>query len=61
MVSIAVLYPMLALIDVFLDIARCRRARRVQDWLAQPGRMLVLLMSLPNDRPALLPAHEPVE
>ena len=70
--SIEALYPMLALIHVFLDNARYHHARLVQDWLAQPGRRIKLLMSeahqmplmrgeLPNDRAALLPAHEPVE
>jgi DDE superfamily endonuclease len=56
--SIAALYPMLAFIHVFLDNARYHHARHVQDWLAQPGCRITLLMSLPNDRPALLPAHE---
>jgi transposase len=33
---------MLALIQVFLDNARYHHARLVQDWLAQPGRRVVL-------------------
>jgi hypothetical protein len=41
-----------------LDDARCHHARHVQDWLAQPGCRITLLMRLPNDRPALLAAHE---
>ena len=56
--SIAALYPMLAFIHVFLDNARYHHARHVQDWLAQPGCRITLLMSLSNDRPALLAAHE---
>jgi adenosylmethionine-8-amino-7-oxononanoate aminotransferase len=35
---IEALYPALALTHVFLDNARYRRARLVQDRLAQPGR-----------------------
>ena len=40
--SIEALYPMLALIHVFLDNARYHHARLVQQWLAQPGRRIVL-------------------
>ena len=36
--AIEALYPMLALIHVFLDNARYHHARLVQEWLAQPGR-----------------------
>ena len=35
--SIAALYPMLALIHVFLDNARYHHAKLVQEWLARPG------------------------
>src|SRR5450830_1650788 len=40
--SIEALYPMLALIHVFLDNARYHHARLVQEWLAQPGRRIKL-------------------
>ena len=40
--SIEALYPLLALIHVFLDNARYHHARLVQDWLAQPGRRIRL-------------------
>ncbi len=40
--SIELLYPLLALIHVFLDNARYHHARLVQDWLAQPGRRIKL-------------------
>ena len=35
--SLEALYPMLAVIHVFLDNARYHHAKLVQDWLAQPG------------------------
>ena len=35
--AIAALYPLLALIHVFLDNARYHHARLVQEWLARPG------------------------
>ena len=35
--SIEALYPLLALIHVFLDNARYHHARLVQEWLARPG------------------------
>src|SRR5450830_923990 len=35
--SIEALYPLLALIHVFLDNARYHHAKLVQEWLAQPG------------------------
>ena len=35
--SIAALYPLLALIHVFLDNARYHHAKLVQEWLARPG------------------------
>jgi transposase len=40
--SIEALYPMLALIHVFLDNARYHHAKLVQEWLAQPGRRIKL-------------------
>jgi hypothetical protein len=40
--AIEALYPMLALIHVFLDTARYHHAKLVQDWLAQAGRRVVL-------------------
>ena len=40
--SIEALYPMLALIHVFLDNARYHHAQLVQEWLAEPGRRIVL-------------------
>ena len=40
--SIEALYPMLALIHVFLDNARYHHAKLVQEWLAQPGRRIAL-------------------
>jgi len=40
--SIEAIYPMLALIHVFLDNARYHHAKLVQEWLAQPGRRIKL-------------------
>ena len=40
--SIEALYPMLALIHVFLDNASYHHARLVREWLAQPGRRIKL-------------------
>ena len=40
--SIEALYPMLALIHVFLDNARYHHAKLVQEWLAQPGCRIAL-------------------
>lgn len=40
--AIEALYPMLALIHVFVDNARYHHAKLVQDWLAQPGRRVRL-------------------
>lgn len=40
--SIEALYPMLALIHVFLDNARYHHAKLVQEWLSQPGRRIAL-------------------
>jgi hypothetical protein len=57
--TIEALYPMLVLIHVFLDDARHHHAKLVQEWLARPGCRIKLLMSSPNDPPALFPALEP--
>ena len=51
----------LVLIHVFLDNARYLHAKMLREWLTRPGRRIKLLMSLPNDPPAILPAREPVE
>ena len=40
--SIEALYPLLAVIHVFLDNARYHHARLVQDWLNEPGRRIKL-------------------
>jgi len=40
--ALETLYPLLAVIHVFLDNARYHHARLVQDWLAQPGRRIRL-------------------
>src|SRR5450830_3633 len=40
--SIEALYPMLALIHVFLDNARYHHANLVREWLALPGRRIKL-------------------
>ena len=40
--SIEALYPMLALIHVFLDNARYHHAKLVQEWVALPGRRIKL-------------------
>src|SRR5215472_58494 len=50
--AIEALYPMLALIHVFLDNAH-HHARLVQEWLAQPGRRIQLhfIPPLPSPEP----------
>ena len=40
--AIEALYPMMALIHVFLDNVRYHPAKLVQEWLAQPGRRIKL-------------------
>ena len=40
--AIEALYPMLALIHVFLDNASYHHAKLVREWLAQPGRRIML-------------------
>ena len=52
--SIASLYPMLALIHVFLDNARYHHARLVQQWLARPG-CRIKLHFIPSYCPHLNP------
>ena len=52
--SIEALYPMLALIHVFLDNARYHHAKLVQEWLALPGRRIKLHF-IANVLPALEP------
>lgn len=54
--SIERLYPLLALIHVYLDNARYHHARLVQDWLAQPGRRIRL-----HFIPAYCPHLNPIE
>jgi transposase len=54
--SIEALYPMLALIHVFLDNARYHHAKLVQEWLAQPGRRIRL-----HFIPAYCPHLNPIE
>jgi transposase len=48
------LYPLMALIHVFLDNARYHHARLVQDWLARPG-CRIRLHFIPNYCPHLNP------
>jgi transposase len=52
--SIAALYPMLALIHVFLDNARYHHAKLVQQWLARPG-CRIKLHFIPSYCPHLNP------
>src|SRR5512136_1282763 len=52
--SIEALYPMLALIHVFLDNARYHHAKLVQQWLARPG-CRVKLHFIPSYCPHLNP------
>ena len=52
--SIAALYPMLALIHVFLDNARYHHAKLVQEWLARPG-CRIKLHFIPSYCPHLNP------
>ena len=51
---IAALYPMLALIHVFLDNARYHHAKLVQEWLARPG-CRIKLHFIPSYCPHLNP------
>ena len=52
--SIQLLYPMLALIHVFLDNARYHHAKLVQEWLARPG-CRIKLHFIPSYCPHLNP------
>jgi transposase len=54
--SLEALYPLLAMIHVFLDNARYHHAKLVQDWLAQPGRRIRL-----HYIPAYCPHLNPIE
>ena len=54
--SLEALYPMLAVIHVYLDNARYHHAKLVQDWLAQPGRRIQL-----HFIPAYCPHLNPIE
>jgi transposase len=54
--SIEALYPLMALIHVFLDNARYHHAKLVQEWLAQPGRRIRL-----HFIPAYCPHLNPIE
>lgn len=54
--ALETLYPLLAVIHVFLDNARYHHARLVQDWLAQPGRRIRL-----HFIPAYCPHLNPIE
>ncbi len=54
--SLEALYPMLAVIHVYLDNARHHHAKLVQDWLAQPGRRIRL-----HFIPAYCPHLNPIE
>jgi transposase len=54
--SIEALYPMLALIHVFLDNARYHHAKLVQEWLVRPGCRIKL-----HFIPAYCPHLNPIE
>jgi transposase len=54
--SIEVLYPLLALIHVFLDNARYHHAKLVQEWLARPGCRIKL-----HFVPSYCPHLNPIE
>jgi len=54
--AIEKMYPLLAMIHVFLDNARYHHARVVQEWLAQPGRRITL-----HFIPAYCPHLNPIE
>lgn len=54
--TIEAMYPLLAIIHVFLDNARYHHARLVQEWLAQPGRRVRL-----HFLPAYCPHLNPIE
>jgi transposase len=54
--ALETMYPLLAVIHVFLDNARYHHAKLVQDWLAQPGRKIRL-----HFLPAYCPHLNPIE
>ena len=54
--SLEALYPLLAIIHVYLDNARYHHAKLVQAWLAQPGRRIRL-----HFVPAYCPHLNPIE
>src|SRR5512136_1914730 len=54
--AIEAMYPLLAMIHVFLDNARYHHAHLVQEWLAQPGRRVKL-----HFIPAYCPHLNPIE
>ena len=54
--AIEAMYPLLAIIHVFLDNARYHHAALVQEWLAQPGRRIKL-----HFIPAYCPHLNPIE
>jgi transposase len=54
--AIEAMYPLLAMIHVFLDNARYHHAVLVQEWLAQPGRRIRL-----HFIPAYCPHLNPIE
>ena len=54
--AIEALYPLLALIHVFLDNASYHHAKIVREWLAQPGRRIKL-----HFIPAYCPHLNPIE
>ena len=54
--SVEALYPLLALIHVYLDNARYHHAKLVKAWLAQPGRRIKL-----HFIPAYCPHLNPIE
>ena len=54
--AIEAMYPLLAMIHVFLDNARYHHAYLVQEWLAQPGRRVKL-----HFIPAYCPHLNPIE
>jgi len=54
--AIEAMYPLLAIIHVYLDNARYHHAKLVQEWLAQPGRRIRL-----HFVPAYCPHLNPIE
>ena len=54
--AIEAMYPLLVMIHVFMDNARYRHAKLVQEWLARPGRRVTL-----HFIPAYCPHLNPIE